>query len=107
MHHIFLGVENQLNNFRRKFNRFCFQNRHKGIPNLMLYIALGSALVNIMAAFTGNYVLFNMLCFNRELILQGQIWRLITFVFIPESSGLEEYLVFKKITVNALCQSFA
>ena len=68
-----------MNNFRRKFNRFCFQNRDKGIPNLMLYIALGSALVNLMAAFTGNYILFDFLYFDRNLILQGQIWRLISY----------------------------
>ena len=68
-----------MNNFRRKFNRFCFQNRDKGIPNLMLYIALGSGLVNLMAAFTGNYILFDFLYFDRDLILQGQIWRLISY----------------------------
>ena len=45
----------------------------------MLYIALGSGLVNLMAAFTGNYILFDFLYFDRDLILQGQIWRLITF----------------------------
>ena len=45
----------------------------------MLYIALGSALVNLMAAFTGNYLLFNMLCFSRERILQGEVWRLLTY----------------------------
>ena len=45
----------------------------------MLYIALGSALVNLMAAFTGNYILFDFLYFDRDLILQGQIWRLISY----------------------------
>ena len=45
----------------------------------MLYIALGSGLVNLMAAFTGNYILFDFLYFDRDLILQGQIWRLISY----------------------------
>ena len=33
---------------RRKFNRFCFRNRDKGIPNLMLYISLGAAVLALM-----------------------------------------------------------
>ena len=33
-----------MKNLRRNFNRFCFQHRDKGIPNLMLYICLGSGI---------------------------------------------------------------
>ena len=66
---------------RMRFNRFCFKNRDKGIPNLMLYIVLGNALVYLFTLSTGNYVVYNALCFNRERILNGEIWRLISFVF--------------------------
>ena len=68
-----------LKNLRRKFNLFCFRNREKGIPNLMLYIALGTAVVYMMSNMTGNYFLYNLLCFDRNAILQGQIWRLFTY----------------------------
>ena len=64
---------------RRRFNRFCFQNRHKGIPNLMLYISLGCALVYLMTQVTQNSLLYSLLVFDREAILHGQIWRLITY----------------------------
>ena len=64
---------------RRRFNRFCFQNRHKGIPNLMLYISLGCALVYLMTQVTQNPLLYSLLVFDREAILHGQIWRLITY----------------------------
>ena len=64
---------------RKKFERLCYKHRNKGIPNLMLYISLGSALVYLMSQFAGNYVLYNLLCFDRSLILQGQVWRLITY----------------------------
>ena len=64
---------------RRRFNRFCFQNRHKGIPNLMLYISLGCALVYLMTQVTQNTLLYSLLVFDREAILHGQIWRLITY----------------------------
>ena len=64
---------------RRRFNRFCFQNRHKGIPNLLLYISLGCALVYLMTQVTQNSLLYSLLVFDREAILHGQIWRLITY----------------------------
>ena len=64
---------------RRRFNRFCFQNRHKGIPNLMLYISLGCALVYLMTQVTQNLLLYSLLVFDRDAILHGQIWRLITY----------------------------
>ena len=70
-----------MKNLRRKFERFCYTNRHKGIPNLMLYITMGSALVYVMSMFNSSYTLYDILCFNRTLILQGQIWRLFTYVF--------------------------
>ena len=71
-----------MRNLRNRFERFCYQNRYKGIPNLMLYITLGSALVYIMGMFDESNTLANILCFDRSLILQGQIWRLFTYVFV-------------------------
>ena len=68
-----------MKNFRSRFERFCFRHRDKGIPNLMLYLTLGSALVNLMTLVTQNPILYSVLCFDRTLILQGQIWRLITY----------------------------
>ena len=64
---------------RKCFDRFCYQNRDKGIPNLMLYVALGSAVVNILSIVDKTDMLYYILCFSREAILQGQIWRLITY----------------------------
>lgn len=61
------------------FNRFCFKHRTKGIPNLMLYISLGTALVYLLCRATNNYQLYQYLFFNRELILRGEIWRLISY----------------------------
>ncbi|MBR3972703.1 MAG: hypothetical protein IKJ99_01970 [Oscillospiraceae bacterium] len=68
-----------MKNLRRSFERFCFKNRSKGIPNLMLYISLGTALVYLMTMITQSYTLYSVLCFDRDLIFQGQIWRLITY----------------------------
>lgn len=70
-----------LKKLRQKFERFCYRHRNIGIPNLMLYIAIGNAIVYLMSEIAYNHTLFNALCFNRDLILQGQVWRLITCVF--------------------------
>ena len=68
-----------MKNLRRQFEVFCYKNRDRGIPNLMLYIVIGTALVYLMSSFAGNFILYNLLCFNRTAILQGQIWRLISY----------------------------
>ena len=77
-----------LKNLRRSFERFCYQNRSKGIPNLMLYIAVGSAIVYFMSMADRNNVLYYALCFDRALILQGQIWRLFTYVFTYNAGNI-------------------
>jgi len=70
---------NIVKNLRRRFNVFCYKNRDKGVQNLMLYLVIGTGIVYLMSAMAGNYILYNLLCFNRAAILQGQIWRLVTY----------------------------
>ena len=66
-------------NLRKKFERFCYRNRNKGIPNLMLYLVLGTAAVYLFTMTTQNPLLYSILCFDRQRILQGEIWRLFTY----------------------------
>ena len=68
-----------MKNLRTRFNRFLLRNRDKGIPNLMLYLSIGSAIVYLMSHMAGNMVLYNWLCFDRDLILKGQVWRLFSY----------------------------
>lgn len=68
-----------MKNLRRNFERFCLRNRNKGIPNLMLYICIGNVVMYVISMVTRNYTLYNLLSFNRRLILQGQVWRLFTY----------------------------
>ncbi len=77
-----------MKDLRKRFDLFCYRNRNKGIPNLMLYIVLGTALVYLMSAIAGNYVLYYWLYFDRSLILQGQIWRLITYPLTYNASNI-------------------
>lgn len=73
---------------RRKFELFCYRNRNKGIPNLMLYVVLGTAVVYFMSQIANNYYLYYLLCFDRERILQGEIWRLVTYCLTYNSGNL-------------------
>ena len=68
-----------MKDLRKRFERFCFQNRDKGIPNLMLYISLGCVLVYLITSITQNSILYSLLLFDRTAILHGQIWRLFTY----------------------------
>lgn len=73
---------------RRGFERFCLRNRNKGIPNLMLYIALGNAIVTLLSMFNGGSMLYYLLCFDKALILKGEVWRLLTYVFTQSGSDI-------------------
>ena len=64
-----------------RFNRFCFRNRDKGIPNLLLYFCLGAGVVSFAGLINGGDMLYSLLCFDKTAILQGQVWRLITWLF--------------------------
>lgn len=76
-----------MKDLRRKFERYCLINRNKGIPNLMLYVCLGSGLVYLMSMMNGGAVLYELLAFDKAKILQGQIWRLFTYVFTYNQGG--------------------
>ena len=61
----------------------------------MLYICIGTAIVYLMSIFANNYVLYNLLCFNRQAILRGQIWRLFTYPL----TLLQDNILFQLITL--------
>ena len=84
---------NILKNLRRNFERFCYQNRSKGIPNLMLYITVGTAIVYFLSLVDESSTLYYALCFDRSLILQGQVWRLITYVFTYNAGNVLVMLI--------------
>ena len=77
-----------MKNLRNRFERWCFRNREIGIPNLMLYLTLGSALVYLMSFAANNNVLYYWLCFDRAAILRGQVWRLISYPLTYSAGNL-------------------
>lgn len=81
-----------MKNFRRDFERFCLRNRNKGIPNLMLYIVLGSGVVFLLSMFNGGSILYEWLRFDKAAILRGQVWRLFTYV-LTYTPGSNQFMV--------------
>lgn len=63
--------------------------RYWGIPQLMKILCIGMGAVFIADYLLKAYgiSLYSYLMFDRSAILRGQIWRLITFVFLPTSSS--------------------
>jgi hypothetical protein len=72
--------------FRNAVDRFCYNHPRFGIPNLMLIIIAGQALVYLMDLFSSS-TFSAILTFSRSAIFRGEIWRLVSFVFVPPSSG--------------------
>ena len=68
---------------------FCRKHSRLGIPGLMKYIVIGNILVFILDMFGvgGVYAASNLLSFSSSSILHGEVWRLITFVFVPYIAG--------------------
>ena len=69
-------------------DRFCARHPRLGIPGLMRYIVIGNVLVYLLDMFSksGYAMGTGLLGFSASAILQGQVWRLVTFIFVPASS---------------------
>ena len=73
---------------RGRFERFCYRHGRWGIPDLMLWIGIGNAILYVFGYFVPSMVLYNALCWDAGQIFHGQIWRLFSYVFIPSDSNL-------------------
>lgn len=70
----------------RWLDRFCYDHPRFGIPGLMKYIAFGNVAVFLLDLFSQG-TFSQIIDFYPGLILQGQVWRLVTFVFVPMNLG--------------------
>ena len=78
----------------KKIDMFCYKHPRFGIPNLMLYIVVISLAVWLLSIMDESKTLLSYFTFSPELILKGQVWRLISFIFIPQSLSLWALLFF-------------
>ena len=72
----------------RKLNsameRFALRHPNFGITNLMLYIVIGNAAAFFLLRMTNGQAI-HFLYFDWGQVLHGQLWRLVTFLFVPDS----------------------
>ena len=67
-------------------DRFCILHPNFGIPNLMLYVVIGNVVLGLLSNFSnGSFLSF--FSYTLSGLLHGQVWRLVTFVLIPESTS--------------------
>lgn len=72
----------------RFLDRISYKFRRVCIPNLMLYIVIAIAAVFVVELFVPSIPLSIYLFFSRDLILAGQWWRVITWIFIPTTDRI-------------------
>ena len=48
-----------MKDLRRRFERFCLKNRGKGIPNLMLVIAIGNLVVYALSRVDPSNIVYS------------------------------------------------
>ena len=76
----------------RAIDRFCYKHPRFGIPNLMMYIVIGSAIVFLFSAIDTTGLVIGALQFDAAAIMSGQIWRLVTFIIVPMYTGMSQLL---------------
>ena len=68
----------------RWLDRFCYNHPNFGIPNLVKFIVIGNVLVYFLDMFSRGYASYALM-FYTPWILQGEVWRIVTFIFVPTS----------------------
>ena len=69
--------------------RFCAAHPRFGIPNLMRVIVIGYVAGYVLMLLTqaNDANALSFLTFNLNALLHGEVWRLVTFVFVPAYSS--------------------
>ena len=70
-----------------KIDRFCYMHPRFGIPNLMLIIVIGNAAVWLLTKMDTTGQIVSLLSGSAQGILHGQVWRLVTYVFVPTEAS--------------------
>ena len=80
--------------FMKRVDLFCYKHPRFGINNLMLYIVFGTLAVWLLGAMDRTNLLESYLAFDAAAVLRGQVWRIVTFIFVPQSNGVISLLLF-------------
>lgn len=77
----------------RSIDMFCYKHPNFGISNLMLCIVIVSGAMWLLSIMDTTGMLATLLYLSPEMILKhGQVWRLLSFAFVPQGNGIWELL---------------
>lgn len=77
-----------ISQFNRRVDRFLIRHPGFGLRNLMLYVVIGNALVYLLTMMDRTGTLSAYLVLVPSRLLKGELWRLVTFVFVPGTTSL-------------------
>ena len=77
---------------KKKIDIFCYRHPNFGIKNLMRYIIIANVVLWILQFIRPG--ILDYMVFDPRLILQGQVWRLVSFMFIPISTRFIALIAF-------------
>lgn len=82
-----------MKNLKRNTARFFVRNRDKGIPKLLTIIAIIRVAVYIVLMMDKSNTLYDLLCFDPSAICHWQLWRLVSFVLLPDGGMLISFII--------------
>ncbi|MCQ2418943.1 MAG: hypothetical protein MJ085_04070 [Clostridia bacterium] len=82
-----------MKNLKRNTARFFERNRNKGIPKLLTILAIARVVLFIVINMDQSRLLYSLLVFDPEKIMHWQLWRLISFVLLPDSGSIIGFLL--------------
>lgn len=71
----------------RAIDRFCLLHPNFGIANLMRYIVIGNVALFLLDVFSTQPGFLYTFAFSLNGLLNGEVWRLVTFLFVPENGN--------------------
>ena len=71
-------------------DRFCARHPRFGVPDLMRYIVIGNVVVFFLIMLTRgtNASALNFLHFDPQMVLRGEVWRIVTYIFVPSTTSV-------------------
>lgn len=82
-----------MKSFDRAIERFCYKHPRFGIRNLMKIIVIGNVVAFFLSYLDTTGTFLSYLYFSPRLILRGQIWRLVSFVFVPNYNSIFSFAI--------------
>ena len=82
-----------------KIDKFCLTHPRFGIRNLMRYIVALSAVIMVLNWLDTGYAVLNTLALIPSRVMQGEVWRLVTWVFIGNGGKSFTDLIFGAISL--------